>query len=124
MSDNVKRVTVDVLTNATGDFSVNTPNIGGIITQIMYEPDDSAGNRLASAADIDIVGSVTGIVLLNADNFTDAANNVQWVPVQDSVLVDGAAGDNQYLFTINEPLTITIAAGGNTKSGKIHLWYV
>lgn len=118
-------VTVPITTNSSGDFSATTPHVRGFVHQYRYVPDGTS--PLDTGADLDIVGSVSGIVVANQDNIGTSSFTV--APRQPTHDTLGAAlvyaengepvGDR---IAINEPLTVTIAAGGDTKSGTLYLW--
>lgn len=120
----IQRVRVAVTTDASGAFTVDTPEVSGRILSIRYVP--AASNDLDANWDLDIVGKNTGIVVANIDNISAAA--ITWAPRQPTCDVAGAAslyaaaGEpvEDYIW-VKEALTVTVAQGGNVQSGTIFL---
>lgn len=117
-------ITVSVTTDASGDASKTTPRVNGRILHYRYVP--AASNELDTGADLDIVGAVTGIVIANQDNIgTSAFTKCPRQPTHDATgaaSLYAAAGEpvEDYMW-VNEPLTLTIASGGNAKSGTFYI---
>ena len=117
--------TVAVTTDASGDFTATTPDVSGSIEWVRYVP--AASNDLDANWDLDIVGSVTGVVVLGITNITAAAQT--WAPRQATHGVDGtaslyaAAGEpvEDKVRVHGEALDITVADGGNVQSGTIYI---
>lgn len=119
-------ITVPVTTDASGDFSQQTPVLNGRLVQYRYVPDGSS--PLDTGADLDIVGTTTGIVVANQDDIGTSAFTK--APRQATHGVDGSAslyastGEpvEDVILIVGETLTLTIANGGNAKAGTFYLW--
>jgi hypothetical protein len=123
----VERHAFDVVTSASGAFTGYSPVITGQIAQYRYVP---STNNMASTADLDIVGEVTGLIIADQDNiglsaFTKAPRG----PVHDVAGVGRAYSSAAPLSVVtdiirvaNERLKLTIAQGGDTKNGKFYIW--
>lgn len=122
----MKLATIEIVTNSSGVFSAETQVLTGRLLQYRYVPDGTA--PLDTGADLDIVGSTTGYVYVNQDNIgTSAFSKAPRQATHDetgaaSLYASGGEPVEGYLYMAGEPLTITIAAGGNTKAGKLYLW--
>ena len=118
-------ITVPITTNAGGAFSATTPVVDGEIVQYRYVPDGTS--PLDTGADLDIVGSVTGLVVSNQDNIgTSAFTKSPRTPTQDatgaaSLYAAGGEPVEDRIFVTGESLTVTIAAGGNTLRGTVYI---
>jgi hypothetical protein len=121
MTAQLKRETISILTDGSGDFEVSTDKvINGGIYQLRYVPD--ATNPLATGADITIVGRDTGVVVATLTDIGTAAFTL--APRQVPHATDGTAGANSTeLIILNEPLTITVAQGGADDAGTLYIWY-
>lgn len=121
----IQLVSVNILTDPSGDFSSRTPKVSGRFVQWRYVPDDS--DPLATGGDLDIVGAQTGVELVDVDSIGTSA--ITRAPRQATHDVDGTAslyadaGEpvEGYIF-VNEPLTVTVANGGDTLAGTLFLW--
>lgn len=118
-------ITVAITTNGSGAFSATTPAVDGEIAWYRYVPDGST--PLDTGADLDIVGSVTGIVVSNHDNLgTSALTKAPRMATADetgAASLYAAAGEpvEDRIFVTAESLTVTIANGGDTKSGTLYI---
>lgn len=118
MAARLKTVRVEITTDDSGDFTTTTIPLQGGVYQYRYTPDGS--NPLDTGADLDIVGADTGIVVANQDDIGTSAFTK--APRQATHGIDGTADDGAALIAINERLTVTIANGGDTLSGVLHIW--
>jgi hypothetical protein len=122
----ISRVTVTILTDASGNFSKKTPPVEGRILQYRYVPD--IVSPLDTGADLDIALSDSGVVIADIAAIGTAA--VTKAPRQATHGVDGAAalyaagGEpiEDAIYSAGESLTITIASGGNAKRGTLYIW--
>lgn len=119
--------TVDITTDASGDFTAVTPDIEGAVLQYRYVPDGTS--PLDTGADLDIVGTKTGIVVSNQDSlgtsaFTKgvrhATHGIDGVAAYYHSNVDEPVEKPIYIG--GESLTVTIANGGNVLSGTLYIW--
>lgn len=119
--------TVPVTTDAAGDFSIKLQGARGRFVQYRYVPD--ATNPLATGADMDLTGDVTGVVLLNHDDIgTSAFTKAARQPTSDNAgaaSLYAAAGEpvEDYIWVHGEALTFTVANGGDTLSGTFYFWF-
>ena len=118
-------ITVPITTNAGGAFSATTPSVDGEVAHYRYVP--AASNELDTGADLDIVGSSSGVVIANQDNigtsaFTRAPRQAtHTVAGAGFVYASGGEAVSDGIFVTGEGLTVTIAAGGNVKSGTLYI---
>jgi hypothetical protein len=118
--------TVAITTDGSGDYTQATCDIAGAILQYRYVPDGTS--PLATGADLDIVGSTTGLVVVNQDNIgTSAFTKAPRQATHDdtgAASLYAAAGEpvESFIYVCGESLTVTIAEGGDTKSGTLYLW--
>lgn len=122
----ISRITVPILTDASGDFSSETPPVHGRILQYRYVPDGTS--PLDTNADLDIVLSESGLVV--ADIAAIGTSGVTKAPRQATHGVDGvaalfASGGEPVegaIYCAGEALTVTVANGGDTKRGMLYVW--
>ena len=118
--------TVALLTDASGDFTGFTKVVKGRVVQYRYIPDGST--PLATGADLDITGEITGVVIANQDNIgTVAFTKAPRQPVHDEAGVASLyAGAGEPVETpvvvAEERLQVVIDQGGNVLSGTLYLW--
>lgn len=117
---------IDITTDSSGDFTINTVDIFGAVLQYRYVPDGTS--PLATGADLTIAGGTTGIVVASQTNIGTSAFTK--APRQATHATDGtaslyaAAGEpvEDCIWVAGEHLTVTIAQGGDTKSGTLWIW--
>tara|TARA_Y100000310_G_C20681921_1_gene816475 strand:+ start:1652 stop:2020 length:369 start_codon:yes stop_codon:yes gene_type:complete len=116
-------VTVAIATDAAGDFTATVGEAFGRLLQYRIVDTD-----LDAGCDLDLVGGVTGFVYINHDSMGATQERSPRAPTHD---VAGAASlydttDSEpvedYMF-VAEDLDLTIANGGNTKTGTLYLWF-
>jgi len=118
--------TIDIVTDAAGDFSVATQDIDGAILQMRYVK--AAANDLDANWDLTIAGTKTGLPIATIVNITAASQG--WAPRQSTHAVDGTAslyagaGEpvEAPIYIGGESLTVTVAQGGNVQSGTLYIW--
>lgn len=118
--------TFDITTDGSGGYSQAGAEIDGYFLQYRYVPDGSS--PLATGADLDIAGTKTGFVYVNQDNIGTSAFSK--CPRQATHDETGAAslyaGSGEPveapMAMAGESLTVTIANGGDTKSGTLYVW--
>lgn len=114
-------VNIDIQTDGSGDFSVETPELFGRLLQVRYLPDD-----LAAGTDLTITGKKSGYDIVNYANI--GASNLQFAPRQPVVDNAGAGitydGTNEVYdhIYLSEILNIVIAQGGGNTSGRLILF--
>lgn len=116
---------INILTNASGAFSQTFAPKHGMFRQYRYVPDGTS--PLATGADLDIVGAQTGFVYANQDDIGTSA--FQKLPRYATADETGAASlyaaggePVEGVMAVAEPLTATIASGGDSKKGTLYLW--
>jgi hypothetical protein len=116
----VRRVTLTVTTDGDGDGSAQSPQLNGLLRRIAYEKVD-----FADGVDVDIADHL-GTVLLDVD---DVNADAAWHPRQPTHSTAGVASlyaaaeePVESDFPIDGPITVTVAAGGDTTSGLFHIW--
>lgn len=119
MSADMKRVTIEIVTDASGDYTTETIPLTGGVYQYRYIPD--ASTPLDTGADLTIAGRDTGIEIATLTDIGTSAFTK--APRQLSHGVTGTAGSNSdAIIAVDEPLDITVAQGGNVRSGVLHIW--
>lgn len=125
--DTITNVRIDVVCDASGNFSGKSFPVNGRILQVRYTPDSIT--PLATGADLAISGNESGVnVLTQANIGTVAFTSVPGQPVNNAS--DGspalfASGGNpllDYVFVAGERLLLTIAQGGNLGAGRFDIW--
>jgi len=115
--------TFPIVTDASGDYTQASADIEGAVLQYRYVYDD-----MDTGADLDIVGTKTGIVVANHDSL--GTSSITRAPRQPTHADTGvaslyaAAGEpvEAPIYIGGESLTVTIANGGNAKSGTLYIW--
>lgn len=125
MSKAVTLVKVAILTDAGGAFSETIHAAHGRLLQYRYVP---GADPVDTNADLDIVGETTGFVYVNQDNIgTSAFQKVPRYATHDetgTASLYAAGGEPvEGSMHVAEPLTVTIANGGNVKAGSLYLWF-
>ena len=120
-------IVVSITTDAAGAYSTTIGALPkGNLLAYRYVP--AAANELATGADLDIVGATTGFVYVNQDNIgTSAFQKLPRYATHDetgtaSLLAAGGEPIEGLMPVGGEQLTVTIAAGGDTKSGTLYIW--
>lgn len=115
----------DILTSAAGAWSQTIAPKHGLLRQYRYVPDGTS--PLDTGADLDIAGAHSGFVYANQDNIgTSAFQKLPRYATHDetgAASLYAAAGEPvEGLMAVAEPITATIAAGGNAKKGVLYVW--
>lgn len=113
-------LTVSIATDASGDFTITAPSSGGLLKQVRYVVDGS--DPLATGADLTITDTKTGANILTMANigvssFTRLPREFVANPADGVV-----SSTNVTEIPIHNEITVTIAQGGNTKVGTVHIW--
>ena len=118
---NVTRHTIAVTTDDSGDATVYTDVINGMLVNIIYTKDD-----FADGVDFAITGETTGLSLWEEDS-VDASKTVSpRQPLHDqsgNALLYAGQGEAVMglLYLSQERMKLVIANGGDTKSGTIDI---
>lgn len=122
----VEQHTIQVLTDASGNFTGYTPPVTGRILQVRYIPDGTA--PLDGLADLDITGADTGVVIVDKNDIGSVAfTAAPRQPTHDAALAASlyaASGEpvEDAVVVAQERLKLVIAQGGAAKSGTFHIW--
>lgn len=116
----MRRVTVTVTTDGSGDGSAKTPQLNGLLRRVAYEKVD-----FANGVDVDIADHLDTVLLDVDDVNADAA----WHPRQPTHSTAGVAslyaGSGEPVesdIPVDGPITVTVASGGANKTGLFHFW--
>jgi len=115
----------DILTATGGAWSQTITPRPGHLRQYRYVP--HASTPVDTGGDLDLVGAQTGFVYINQDNIgTTAFQKVPRYATSDetgTASLFAAAGEPvEGVMAVAEPLTATIASGGDAKKGTLYVW--
>lgn len=116
----------DILTATGGAWSQTINAIRpGMLRQYRYVP--HASTPVDTGGDLDMVGAQTGFVYINQDNIgTSAFQKLPRYATADetgTASLYAAGGEPvEGLMMVAEPLTATIANGGDAKKGTLFIW--
>jgi large exoprotein involved in heme utilization and adhesion len=115
-------VTVSIATDSSGDFTDTIAAPHGRLLQYRVVDTD-----LAAGTDLDLVGTVTGFVYINHDSMGSTLERSPRAPTHDvlgaaSLYAGSGLAVEDYMY-VAENLDLTIANGGDTKTGKLYLWF-
>lgn len=115
----------NILTDASGDWTETLSVRAGAFRQYRYVPDGTS--PLDTGADLDIAGAQSGFVYANQDNIGTAAfQKLPRYATHDetgTASLYAAAGEPvEGVMAVAEPITATIASGGNAKKGVLYVW--
>ena len=111
-----KLIISNILTNSSGACSATIERVSGRLIAIQFILDTLA----SGAVDVSVVESNFGSTIFTK---TNAAADVLWRP---RVQLQDTSGSNisfyEPILLIDATLTITVAQGGDTKTGKLKFW--
>ena len=115
----------NITTSAGGAWSQTIQPLPGKLQQYRYVPDGTS--PLDTGADLDVVGAQTAFVYVNQDNIgTSAFQKLPRYATHDetgAASLYAAAGEPvEGIMSVAEPITATIANGGNALKGVLYLW--
>lgn len=115
----------NILTSAAGAWSETVSPRPGHFRQYRYVPHGSS--PLDTGADLDIVGAQSAFVYVNQDNIgTGAFQKLPRYATADetgTASLYAAGGEPvEGVMAVAEPLTVTIANGGNALKGTLYIW--
>lgn len=115
----------NILTSAAGAWSQTITPRAGNFRQYRYVPDGTS--PLDTGADLDVVGAQSGFVYVNQDNIgTGAFQKVPRYATHDetgAASLYAAGGEPvEGIMAVAEPITATIASGGNALKGVLYVW--
>jgi hypothetical protein len=114
------RHAVALTTAADGSATGYTPNVTGRILGIRYVKTD-----FADGVDFTITLEATGEAILTLTNQNAAGTFYPRVPVQDEAgadaTLDGTRKMRDAVVAVHDRVKIVIAAGGNVKTGAVHV---
>ncbi len=119
----IKTVTVPVVADAGGNFTIITPRVSGRFLQMRY-----VAGTLATGTDVTLTGVKTGQLIVNITNIGVA--NIQRAirqPTHDNAgvasLYAGAGEPVEDYYFVDEEFTLSIVQGGNGGTGTFHFWF-
>lgn len=116
---------INILTSSGGAYSETFFPRRGLFRQYRYVP--HASTPVDTGGDLDIAGAQSGFVYANHDNIgTTAFQKLPRYATHDetgAASLYAAGGEPvEGLMSVAEPVTVTIANGGNAKSGTLYIW--
>jgi hypothetical protein len=117
----MKQYIVSITTDAAGDAVGYTAEaVRGRVLQLAYVKTD-----YANGVDFDVILETTGTVVWDQDNVNASATVVPRQGVHDTVGVaatlDGTRLMRDFVYVASERIKITVAQGGDTKSGTFYI---
>jgi len=117
----IKRHTVSLTTNGTGDATGYTPVLNGRLSQIRYVKTD-----FADGIDVVVTAEATGEILWDEDNVNASATRAPRQATHDTVGVASLyAGSGEpvedKIVLAADRVKIVVANGGDTKTGTFHI---
>jgi len=111
---NLKRVHVQITTDAAGDATATLANITGYLHAIAFVDTDT------QTPDFTIARSTPAFTILDDDGVTDTLFFVRYVNHDSS----GNAGQSplERLLLIEETITVTVENGGDTKNSDFYFY--
>jgi len=117
----LKRHTLSITTDASGDGTGYTPVVNGRVLDVQYVETD-----YATTVDFTITGAITSKEILSLSGITASTT---WLP---RIQVHDSADGTGLLYNVgrkvcepvclaNERVKITVAQGGNAKSGTFYV---
>lgn len=121
----VRLVTVSILTSGAGAFTTKTPEINGSLLQMRYVVDGTS--PLPNTADLSIAGTQTGISYFSTgdvggSSFTKEIRQATHDTAGAASLYAAGGEPVEAEMAVAEQLTVTVANGGDTKIGTLYLW--
>jgi hypothetical protein len=117
---------LSITTDGDGDGSASSSGVfWGPLRTIIYTPD--ATSPLATGFDVTVVSAVTGQTLWTGTNVGTSAVTVNpRQPVHDStgapsLFAGGGEAVEDYFYLAQEGVTVTVAEGGDTKTGTFRV---
>lgn len=112
----IKKVTLDWLSDASGDATADTKALAGQILRVVFIP-DSGGTQPSNLYDVVLndADSIDVLEGLGANLSNTTSTDV--VPV----VTDGNAG-NMAPVAVDGKLSLAVSNGGNAKGGKVILY--
>lgn len=120
---NLQTKNVTLTTDASGNASVDTAPVKGRIFSVIYNKDD-----FADGVDFNLSTKNTNQNVW-VENDVNAAKSVSpRQPLHDtsgagSLYASGGEPVEGHIYAVDEPITITVANGGDTKSGSFTIIY-
>lgn len=117
----VTRYTIDIATDASGDFTTDITPPDGFFLQARYVVD--ATDPLATGADLTIAEKNTGLNLLTMANIgTSSFTRLPRALVADASDGTVSTTESEKIAT-HDAVSVTIDEGGDTKVGTLHLYF-
>lgn len=116
-----EQLRIDMVTSSGGAFTTDIGPVYGLFAQLHYKP--AASNALDTGADVTITAKTSGMVLANLSNIgTSAFTRAIRLPGYSPTGTE--TGSSELIAVNGEVLTVTVAQGGDTKSGTLWLTFV
>lgn len=117
----VKRETVSLTTDASGDATGYTGVVNGRVLGVLYRKTD-----FANGVDFTVTTEVTGVNIWTESDVNASADRAPRMPThgQDgSASLYAAAGEpvEDLIPVAEERIKVVVAQGGNVKSGTVHV---
>jgi len=122
----VHRVSVPVTTDGSGNATVRTPPLNGLIRAIVYVPDGT--NPLTNSASVTATGDLSGIPVVTIAAIgavlVALAPRMATVNASDgaALYASGGATVNDLIPVADETLKFVISGGGAAKLGTFHVY--
>lgn len=118
---NLRRETVTITTDASGDGTGYTGTVTGTIRSIRYVKTD-----YATGVDMTITGETTGIAIVTLTNYDASGTVYPRAATHDttgaaSLYAAGGTAVNDHIPVVNERVKIVVAQGGNAKTGTFYV---
>lgn len=119
------RHVVDVATIADGSGTGYTPAVSGFVRTIRYVKDGTT--PYAAGVDVTITAEISGAAIATLTNLDATGTYQPRVATHDTVgaaalYAAGGTAVNDLIPVAQERIKIVIAAGGDTKTGRFHVY--
>lgn len=116
----IQLLQANIVTDASGDFTVTLPCGGGLLRQVRYVVD--AISPLATGADITLTEGSTGVNLLTMANI--GTSSLTRLPREFAANpADGVVSStNVETIAVHGSITLVVAQGGAAKLGTIYVY--
>lgn len=110
--------TINVTTDASGDYESDPIPVDGFLMRLSYKP---SGSPLDTGADVTLTETLTGLTIYSQANIGTSA----FTKLPRKFIANAADGaDSATIFDlipINDKVTLTIASGGNALTGTFYM---
>lgn len=118
---NLRRETVTITTDGSGDATGYTGTVTGHVHSVRYVKTD-----YADGVDMTITGETTGIAIVTLTNYNASGTVYPRAGTHDTtgtaaLYAAGGTAVNDQIPVVNERIKIVVAQGGATKSGTFYV---